>query len=431
MELLTVDRKIAPLIVDAVNLHLELKPYEKFTLDNGVPVYAINAGAEEVMSVEIIFFAGNSFEEKNVVAAATNFLLKNGTSKKKAFQINEHFEYYGSFLNRACYNETSTLTLHCLNKHIGELLPVVEELITDSIFPEEELAIFKQNQKQRLSVSLKKSEFVASRLIDSYLYGEKHPYGKYTSHAEYDALNREELISFYNKYYKNGSCVIFTAGKLPPGLFELLNKHFGKLPFGNNFQKPLHQISSTKKPGEKFRITNDENGVQGSIRIAREFPNRHHPDFLKVMVLNNIFGGYFGSRLMANIREDKGYTYGIHSFLQDHIQQSGWLVSTEAGKDVCDAAIREVYKEMKKLQDEPVGEDEMQLVRNYMMGSILGDLDGPFHIIARWKNYVLNDLNGDYFYNAINTIRTVSPEELQQLAKKYLNPDEFYELVVV
>jgi len=425
------NRSIAPPITDAVNFHLELKPYEKFTLDNGVPVYAINAGAEEVMSVEIVFFAGNSFEDKNVVAAATNFLLKNGTSKKKAFQINEHFEYYGSFLNRACYNETSTLTLHCLNKHIGEILPVVEELITDSIFPEEELAIFKQNQKQRLSVSLKKSEFVASRLIDSYLYGEKHPYGKYTSPAEYDALNREELISFYNKYYKNGNCVIFSAGKLPPGLFELLNKHFGKLPFGNNFQKPLLQISSTKKPGEKFRITNDENGVQGSIRIAREFPNRHHPDFLKVMVLNNIFGGYFGSRLMANIREDKGYTYGIHSFLQDHIQQSGWMVSTEAGKDVCEAAIGEVYKEMKRLQDEPVGEDEMQLVRNYMMGSILGDLDGPFHIIARWKNYVLNDLNGDYFYNAINTIRTVSQEELQQLAKKYLNPEEFYELVVV
>ena len=425
------NRSIAPPITDAVNFHLELKSYEKFTLDNGVPVYAINAGAEEVMSVEIVFFAGNSFEEKNVVAAATNFLLKNGTSKKKAFQINEHFEYYGSFLNRACYNETSTLTLHCLNKHIGELLPVVEELIIDSIFPEEELAIFKQNQKQRLSVSLKKSEFVAGRLIDSYLYGEKHPYGKYTSHAEYDALNREELISFYNKYYKHGNCVIFSAGKLPAGLFELLNKHFGKLPFGNNFQKPLHQISSTKKPGEKFRITNDENGVQGSIRIAREFPNRHHPDFLKVMVLNNIFGGYFGSRLMANIREDKGYTYGIHSFLQDHIQQSGWMISTEAGKDVCEAAISEVYKEMKRLQDEPVGEDEMQLVRNYMMGSILGDLDGPFHIIARWKNYVLNELNGDYFYNAINTIRTVSPEELQQLAKKYLNPEDFYELVVV
>ena len=149
------------------------------------------------------------------------------------------------------------------------------------------------------------------------------------------------------------------------------------------------------------------------------------------MVLNNVFGGYFGSRLMANIREDKGYTYGIHSYMQDHIQQSAWLVSTEAGKDVCEAAIAEIYKEMKLLQDKPIGEEEMQLVRNYMMGTILGDLDGPFHIIARWKNYILNGLDGNYFYSAINTIRTVSPGELQQLAKKYLNPEEFYELVVV
>lgn len=431
METLTVDRKIAPPITDAVNFHLELKPYEKFALDNGVPVYAINAGAEDVLMVEMVFFAGNSFEDKNLVAAATNFLLKNGTSKKKAFQINEHFEYYGSFLNRACYNETSTITLHCLNKHINELLPVVEELITDSVFPEEELAIFKQNQKQRLSVSLKKCDFVASRLIDSYLYGEKHPYGKYTSHAEYDALSREELVAHFHKHYQNGNCMIFAAGKLPPDLFQSLNKCFGKLPLGNNFQKPVHEVSSTKKPGEKLRISNDPNGVQGAIRIARPFPNRHHPDFQKAMVLNNIFGGYFGSRLMSNIREDKGYTYGIHSYVQDHIQQSAWLISTEAGKDVCQPTIEEVYKEMNRLREEPVSEQELQLVRNYMMGIILGDLDGPFHIIARWKNYILNGLDEKFFYRAIETIRTVSAEELQQIARKYLNQDEFYELVVV
>lgn len=425
------NRTIAPPITDAVNFHLELKPYEKYTLDNGVPVYAVNAGAEEVMMVEMVFFAGNSFEEKNLTAAATNFLLRNGTSKKKAFQINEHFEYYGSFLNRACYNETSTVTLHCLSKHISELLPVVEELITDSIFPEEELAIFKQNQKQRLSVSLKKSEFVAGRLIDSYLYGDKHPYGKYTSYEEYDTINREELVAYFNKFYKHGNCMIFAAGKLPSNISQLFNKHFGKLSLRNDFHKPLHEVSSTKKPGEKFRITNDPNGVQGAIRIARPFPNRHHPDFQKAMVLNNIFGGYFGSRLMSNIREDKGYTYGIHSYVQDHIQQTAWMVSTEAGKDVLEATISEVYKEMKRLNDEPVGEQELQLVRNYMMGTILGDLDGPFHIISRWKSYILNGLGGEYFNKAIETIRTVPAEELQQLAKKYLNPDEFYELVVV
>ncbi len=425
------DRKTIPPITDAVNFHLELKKYEKFELDNGIPVYAVNAGAEEVMSLEMVFFSGNCFEEKNLVAATSNFLLKNGTKKRNAFQLNEHFEYYGSFLNRACYNETATLSLHCLNKHIGKLLPVMEEIICDSVFPEEELLVYKQNQKQRLSVSLKKSDFVASRLMDTYLFGEKHPYGKFTTHEEYDALNRDELLDFYNRYYKEGSCMIFTAGKLPADLVSLLNKHFGKMPFKNGFQKADNPISSDKTPGEKIRISNDKNGMQGSIRIARPFPNRHHPDFQKVMLLNNIYGGYFGSRLMKNIREDKGYTYGIHSFLQNHVQHSAWMISTEAGKDVCEATIEEIYKEMKLLQQELVGKDEMKLVRNYMMGSILGGLDGPFQIIARWKNYILNNLNEKHFYEAIECIRTVSPEELQEMAKKYLNPGDFFELVVV
>ncbi len=182
---------------------------------------------------------------------------------------------------------------------------------------------------------------------------------------------------------------------------------------------------------KKYDITNDENGVQAAIRIARPFPDRHHPDFTKVQVLNNILGGFFGSRLMSNIREDKGYTYGIHSYLQNHIHDTALVISTEAGRDVCKATIEETYKEMNILRNEIVEEEELNLVRNYMIGSILGDLDGPFQIIARWKSYILNNLDANYFYNSIETIKTVSAEELQVLAKKYLNPEEFYELVVI
>lgn len=424
----TPDRKNAPEIVDAVNFKLQLKPYKKFTLKNGVEVYTIDAGAEEVMAIEWVFYAGNWYEEQNLVAATTNFLLKNSTSTKSAFQVNEHFEYYGSYLNRACYNETSTLSLHCLTKHVGELLPVVRELLTDSTMPEEELAIYQQNMKQRLKVSLKKSDFIAGRLIDVYLYGEEHPYGKYSKEEDFDKLNKQHLLDFYDQYYRRGKFVMFVAGKLPANLEQLLNEHFGDL--GNNLvsEKTIVPQPSSEK---KFRISNDKDGVQGSIRIARPFPNRHHPDFLKVQVLNSLFGGFFGSRLMTNIREDKGYTYGIHSFIQNHIHESAWMVSTEAGKDVCEAAITEVYKEMKDLQEELVDEEELLLVRNYMMGSILGDLDGPFQIIARWKNIILNGLDENYFYNSINTIKTISAEELQALAQKYFNPEEFYELVVI
>lgn len=134
---------------------------------------------------------------------------------------------------------------------------------------------------------------------------------------------------------------------------------------------------------------------------------------------------------MSNIREDKGYTYGIHSYLLNHVHQSGWMISTEAGAAVCEATIAEVYKEMKDLRDEPVEEEELLLVRNYMMGGLLGELDGPFQIISRWKNIVLNNLTEQYFYDSINTIKTISAEELQALAQKYLLPEDFYELVVV
>ena len=144
-----VNRKVSPKILDAVELNLQLKQADKFQLDNNVPVYAINAGAQDVVMLEIVFFAGNWYEHKNIVAATTNFMLKNGTKNKTAFALNEHFDFYGAYLNRSCYNETATLTLHTLSKHLPKLLPVVAELLTDSIFPEEELAIYKQNQKQR------------------------------------------------------------------------------------------------------------------------------------------------------------------------------------------------------------------------------------------------------------------------------------------
>lgn len=424
------NRKSAPEIKDAIEFNLQLKPYEKFTLSNGVPVYAVNAGAQDVVQIEMIFYAGNWFEQQKNVAAATNFLLRNGTSKKSAFELNEEFEYYGAYCNRACHTETAVISLSSLAKQLPEILPLVREMITDSVFSHTELDIYKQNSKQRLSVNLQKSDFVATRLIDAYLYGEAHPYGKYTNPEDLDALEVEQLKDFFKQYYLNGQCVIFVSGKLPADIEQQLNNAFGDLtlkPFNNQ----LTTINQTPAAEKKHRMQNDADGVQGAIRIARPFPNRHHPDFMKIMVLNTLFGGFFGSRLMSNIREDKGYTYGIHSYVQNHIHESAWVISTDAGKDVCEATIEEVYKEMKLLREDLVDDEELLLVRNYLIGTILGDLDGPFHIMGRWKNLILNNLGDDYFYRSIETIKTISAEELRELAKKYLNPEEFYELIVI
>ena len=423
------NRTIAPPIIDSTDFNLKLKPYDLFHLDNGVPVYAINAGAQDVLQIEMVFYAGNFFEKNKGVAAATNFLLKNGTTTKTAFQLNEAFEYYGASMSRGCYNETSVLSLHTLSKHADKLLPVINDMLTNAVFPQEELEIFVQNSKQRLSVNLLKCEFVAGRKIEQLLYGEQHPYASFTNVKDLEALNIELIKEFYREYYLQGTCAIFIAGKLPGNIAQLLNENFGKL----TLSKPdftVDKILATPAIEKKYRVENDANAVQGAIRIAQPFPNRHHEDFKKVIVLNTVYGGFFGSRLMSNIREEKGYTYGIYSYLQNHMQESAWMISTEAGKDVCEATIEEVYKEMKLLRDELVDDEELSLVRNYMIGGILGDLDGPFHIMAKWKNIILNNLDEKYFYDSVAAIKNTDAEELKTLANKYLQPEKFFELVV-
>jgi len=247
----------------------------------------------------------------------------------------------------------------------------------------------------------------------------------------YDALQSESLKAFYQKHYTYNNCKIFVAGNLPANMITLLNQYFGSTPWNGDTHLIRPELPVQMADEKKHRIFNDENGVQGAVRVARHFPNRYHPDFPKMMVLNTILGGYFGSRLMSNIREEKGYTYGIHSQLYNFRQISALNIQTEAGRDVCEATIDEVYKELIRLQNEPVPAEELNLVRNYMIGSILSDIDGAFQVIQRWKSLILNDLDEHYFYNNINIIKTISAEELQHLAKQYLSPADFYELVVI
>lgn len=423
------NRKLAPGIKNAVDFDLALKPYDYFELASGIPVYAVDAGAQDVVQLEMVYFAGNYFENQTGVASATNFLLKNGTRTRTAFQVNEDFDYYGAYCNRACYNETAVVSLHSLTRYLPKVLPVLKDMLTESIFPQTELDIYKQNSQQKLKVNLLKCEFVAGRLINQYLFGATHPYGRASQLEDIEKLTVEDIRSFYDSYYLKGTCAIFIAGKLPANIRELLDEHFGSLGAKKpSFLAPNSPLTPTEE--KKHRVINDTAAVQGAIRIASPFPNRHHPDFKKVVVLNTIFGGFFGSRLMANIREEKGYTYGIYSYLQNHINHSAWVISTEAGKDVCEAAVAEVYKEMQQLRDLPVEPEELLLVQNYLLGTILGDLDGPFQIIAKWKNIILNNLGESYFYESMDAIRNVDAAELQQLANKYLQPEFFYELIV-
>lgn len=423
------DRIKAPLIKNPDEFEIKLSPYENFNLANGAPVYCVQGGAEEVMKIDWVFSAGNYFEKKTSIAAAVNYLIRTGAGKRTSFDISNHFEFYGAFLSAACYNEYAVVALETLSRYLKEVLPVVAELLTDAVFPEKEIQIYVQNSVQHLKVNMEKCDFVGDRKIGELLYGASHPYGRKSYAADYQSLTREDLLDFYQKYYVNGKFRVFASGSLPADFAHTMDAYFGGLTYNPAIKvNPQDRQLADKK---QLQLEVNKDGVQSAIRIARPFPDRKHPDFKKAMVLNGLLGGYFGSRLMANIREKKGYTYGIYSYLQNHIQFGSWIISTETGIAVTEPAIKEVYKEMELLCQKPAGKAEIKLLRNYMIGQQLASLDGAFQIMDRWKGIILNDLSEDYFYGIIEAIKTVSPLELQEIANKYFKPEEFIQLVVV
>lgn len=425
------NRSIPPQIHDAISFDFSLQPCNIINCDNNIPLYWINAGAQEVIEISLVFKAGIWHEPHNAVAQTVAALLKSGTSTQNALAINEAIEYYGASLKVSANNDWAFVTLHCLSKHATAILPTLHAILTDAAFEAHELELYKQNALQRLSVNLRQSDFVANRNIDALLFGRQHPYGKYTEAADIQALTTEQLRDFHKKNYAANNCRIFVCGNYTDATLQAIVDTFGKDNWNESLSYTTQNTAEISGSEQKlFRIINDETSVQGAIRMARMIPRRDDPVFPELFVMNTVFGGYFGSRLMANIREDKGYTYGIYSSLLSYIHAGVMMIGTEAGKEVCEQTIIEVKKEMKLMQETLVPEQELLLVKNYLLGSILGDLDGPFSIMQRWKNLILNDQDINTFNRNIEVYKNITPERVQELAQMYLHEAAFYELVV-
>lgn len=427
---MVLDRKTPPAIHDAIEFDYVLPAINEQKLSNGLPLYWLNAGVQDVVEIDWVFPAGMWYEQKPSVAQAIGGLLKNGTSKRTAHQIHEALEFYGANLKVNAGNDYSVVTLYTMTKHLPDLLPIVYEILTDATFPEEEVTIHKQNAIQRLLVNLRQCDFVANQKIDALLFGEFHPYGRYSKKEKIEALTREDMLEFYKKSYNLSNVKIFMAGKVSEKEVTWLDNIFGKAPVSATELESL-TFAAPGPAEKKLHTINDPNGVQGAIRIGRKFFDRHHPDFAPMVVLNTLFGGYFGSRLMSNIREDKGFTYGIYSSLSPYAHCGSIIIHTEVGRDVVAPAVEEVYKEMELLQKELADEEELLLVKNYLLGNMLGDLDGPFSILQRWRTLILNGMTIENFNRNVNIYKTITAQDLQKLAQQYYDKNDFYEVVVI
>jgi len=408
---------------------VSLPQFQLLHLDNGVPVYVINEGEQEVVKLELMYKAGKWFEEKNLVADYTNRLLREGTTKHNAKAIADKFDYYGANINTGVGYETGGAVLYCLTRQIDYLLELLFEIFTESTFPDREFETIINNKKQKFAVEMKKNEFLANRNFVNALYGQNHPYGRITEPEHFDQMNTADLKAFFKKYYHPANLTIILSGKFNEELIKKINRHFGVK--GNGGEKASENIKhNIESSAELVHHVEKADSVQSAIVLGNISINKRHPDFLKLSVLNTVFGGYFGSRLMSNIREEKGYTYGIYSSFVSYPQGGFIEIASEVGKEVREATLNEIKYEINQLRNEKIGDEELQIVKNYMSGRILRSIDGPMKFSETLKGLILYNQDVSYIQQLLKTVREVTSEELLQLANTYLDYEKMYKITV-
>lgn len=418
-----VNRKIAPPIKRIEKIPLP-KP-RKMRLSNGLPVHIIDMGTQDVLKLQLVFRSGRPFEKKKLIAKTTSRLLREGTANFSSAEIAEQIDFYGATLSTPTNLDNSNLVFYTLNKHFETLIPLVTELLIAPTFPEDELTAYIDNTKRKLQVDLTKNDVVAYRKVTEFIFGKHHPYGYNSDNRAYNNVKRTDLVKHFNKHYNARNCELFISGRVTDEVIRLLDQHIGQLPVGRKSRLPKFKLTDVTPEKRHISIPNS---MQTAIRIGKQTIGRKHPDFAGFTVLNTILGGYFGSRLMMNIREDKGYTYNIYSTQDTMLHDACFYVSTEVGNEFVGAAKKEIYKEIDILCNDLVPEAELEMVRNYVLGNMLNMVDGPFHVADVIKTMVLNEIPFETFDTLISTVNTITAQELRDLAQKYLHNQQMWEV---
>lgn len=407
--------------------HIDMVKAEKRTLSNGIPVHFVNAGTQDVVKIDFIFEAGTWFQPANLVASLCNSMLEEGSRNFTAAEIAEKFDFYGAHIQLTVDQNQGFVNVVSLGKYLPAILEVIEDLIKRSIFPEYELEVLVDKNKQKWLLENEKVRTLCQKKFTQVMFGDAHPYAINNTLEDFDQVTREDLMRFYRSYYHSGNCHIIAAGMIDEQVLELLDKHFGGGDWAQNHtEKPEYAICTDPV---KMHHVEKANGIQSAIRVGKFWVPKTHPDYHALSILVTILGGYFGSRLMTNIREEKGYTYGIGSFVLTLKRASYLVVSTEVGNEYIEPTLKEIAFEMRRLQTELVSENELETVKSYLLGEFLRDFDGPFALAGSFK--AINDFGLDYtFYDeALKVLRNITSAELMTLAQQYLNPEDFYTVV--
>lgn len=402
---------------------------ERKIMKNGIPLNVIYAGTEDVVRFDILIGGGQWNQEQPLQAMFTNRMLREGASNMTSSQIAERLDYYGAWLELSSSVNCGFITLYSLNKYFERTLAVIADMVKAPLFPEKELAVVTDANKQQFLVNSTRVEMIARKQLNRALFGPQHPFGRYAVAEDYDRITPEVLRSFYQKYYHSGNCKVYVSGKVTPEIIRCIEENLGTETWGHVTEKTETKVIPPMPLKEKRIFIEREDALQSSLKMGCFVMDRKHPDFLKTRVLVTLFGGYFGSRLMSNIREDKGYTYGIGAGIVSYPDTGILAISTEAANEYIHPIITEVYREMDRLRNDLVPQEELEMVKNYMLGDLCRAYEGPFSLSDAWIYIETAGLDERFFVHSLDAIRGMTSEELRTLAQKYFCKENLIEVI--
>lgn len=399
-------------------------------LDNGIPLHLILSGTQPVVRIELIFKSGSWYEPSKGCAHFAAKMLSEGTTRYTAKQLQEKFAYYGAFPEFNSGVDRASVTIYTLAKHLEAIFPLLVEIISESIFPENELKSAKNITLQGLKVNREKTAFLAGSKFREMLFGAEHPYGYLLSEEAIEGVQVNSIQDFYKKNYTVNNCEIIISGGGDLDFASLTNKYLGQGNWGKSDTLPNKGKSHAPNYFTKRELVVKEEAVQSSIRMGKKLFTNSHPDYFNLYFLNEIFGGYFGSRLMQNIREDKGYTYGVNSSIVTYKNEGYFVIGTDVKREFTQQAIDEVYKEMNKMKEEKVSANELETVRNFMLGSFVNSITTPFEVADKFKTIHFNGLGYEFYKNYFNALQNINADTLLATANKYFDENSISESIV-
>lgn len=402
-----------------------------YVMKNGRTISCFSSHSLPLVKLDFVFESGPAYQDRFFAASMANTLLGSASLRRSSREVAEFFDYRGIVLDRDLDSFTSTLSVYTLKKYIPELLPMIKELIAEADFRQEDFDAEFQNKRCQFLTGQQQTSTIASRAYYESLYGKEHVMGRYADLEHLDALRLEDVERHFRSRYDIGQMDIIVSGDYDDSHLYMMDQIFGS---EAPRLQPILVATGAARPqprAEVRRTLHDLPGAQATLRIGRLLPfGWQSMDMARFQILNAVLGGYFGSRLMSNIREDKGYTYGISSRVRLVRGSLVFSILSDVGSQYAEQAVSEIRKELVRLCEDPIPEQELAVVRKVQEGSFIRSVDGIFECAERYRLMRACGVTEQVRDNEVEALRSATPGQLRDLAEQVLQPQLLTQVVV-